>query len=164
MHDPIRMYVHEMEKRLKAAIPIMSEKIIDKMLNIYKDCVDEFYLDYDPIKYNRGLYTYAGIGDGGWYTYNVSNKGKYGKHYTITFNVETDSGNLGEPYDDSAEYVFSRTWLQGIHGSLRVKKVMTPTPHELMETKLKEFENDGTYLRFVNQAMIATGFKGTFVN
>ena len=101
-----------------------AEKITDKILSemtynilfeiesAYERIIDKFYSDYAPKYYNRtfSIYNASNVFDD--YSKGIT-KTKNG--YQIGIHVSSDNIS-GNPYSESKETVFNRTFVQGIHG------------------------------------------------
>lgn len=164
-----RAVMKKVEKGLKKALEETAEDILFEIEKAYEDTVDDFYDDYDPRWYKRTHSTYlasSGYDD----LYNDKNFHRIGEDdYRVGINVS--SGNIpGNPYRSKwrpeeggqkkqvdKEWVFRRTFDEGIHGKTSTKnlkknrkyfestvtsiKPMSPTPKKRMDERFAKISN-----------------------
>lgn len=92
----------------------LAEEVVFDTQLIYEHAIDMFYKDYTPLWYRRTYSTFAASsGANGVFTpHNIRNMGAYWET-----NITIDSNNIvGHPYRADTDWVFTRTFLKGIHG------------------------------------------------
>ena len=102
----------ELNKKMNIAMKNMAEELAFQIEELYENAIQMFYEDYNPRYYNRTYSTY---------------EGSSGAHSPLDTVLPTnngyqtgiivDSANIsGDPYNADKDWVFPRTFEQGIHG------------------------------------------------
>lgn len=151
-NDSLESIKKDLEKRVKASLKDMAEEISFQIENAYENVIEQFYDDYTPDYYNRTYSSYLGS-----------------NHYDNPFEVmsfgldhfagiQVDASNIpGNPYRATKQWVFERTFYQGIHGTtiselrernkgkhrseevrFKTAKKMSPPPKRVMDKKFKQ--------------------------
>lgn len=146
--------IKEIKKRIGSVVDDIGYDIAEQIQIKWDNCVDAFYNDWNPIYYDRTYSTYmASDGEDG-VSNNYSVK-ETDSGFEITAGINIDSSRLGTPYKDPTDYVFQRTWEEGIHGtqfhSIKVK------PKELMDKWFEEYKKTGHRLT-VSKHLRRVGF------
>lgn len=145
--DPLKKIYRDIKNNIRNALPIIAYEIGDKMFKQYVNCVEAFYEDKDETdNYYRTYSTYLGSSIS--YSYGESSTGslrsKDGETTTFSAHItmHVDPSYLGNPYKDPTDYVFDRTWSQGIHGTLYNPKMSRP-PQLRFEEWFNSFKGAG---------------------
>ena len=99
----------------------LAEEVLWEIENAYENAIDMFYADYDPLWYYRTYSSYYGS-SGSQDLFSSENYNFANDIYNVGINVDS-SYIPGEPYKAhrrkngaDKDWVFRRTFLQGIHG------------------------------------------------
>lgn len=156
------------KKAKKIANKILSEMTYDIAYEIesaYERIIDGFYKDYTPLYYERTYSTYLGSN-----VYNDISKGiqKTSSGYKIGISVSSDYIE-GDPYLADKDYVFHRSFVEGIHGftendpwgkiNMRIPPKTSPTPKEQMDQWFQEFKKDKNKMNKIKQNAIKRALK-----
>ena len=138
---------------MRNALPQIARDIGNRMSIAYLDSVQAFYSSMaEKPSYERTYMTYLGSSSAGangiQYSFGEKSTGslrnKNGE--TVTFSIHVsmnvDSSYLGDPYKDPVDYVFDRTWCQGIHGNLANPQMNEP-PQMFFEKWFESFKGSG---------------------
>lgn len=146
-------------KAIRQAVNNTASELSFEIETAYEHAIDRFYNDYpdeDLVSYDRTYSTYEASN-----RYNDKSYGYAIKRNTKTnelfyfAGIEVNSNFIkGEPYDYPTDYVFERTYNEGIHGltpeevqsfrpgSSWSKDPMKPSPRELMREDFAKIAND----------------------
>ena len=160
--DPLKKIYRDLENKIRGALPTIAYEIGDEMFNKYKSCVDVFYGHMpESDRYYRTYSTYLGSSIS--YDYGETSSGsvntKNGKETTFSINVnmQVDPSYLGSPYKDPVDYVFNRTWGEGIHGTL-ANPQLSPSPQASFEKWFYGFFKPVGARRIAMKGLSASGF------
>lgn len=151
-------------KKSQQILDVINEDIIFEIESHYESAISDFYNDYTPYSYNRTCYTYYGSDAYDSFYKNIKQvKGGY----KVGIHVSAD--NIpGNPYNaKNKEWVFNRTFTQGIHGYTKEElqewetkahekgkgfswrfiagqqEPMKPSPKKIMDDWFKDFRKTG---------------------
>jgi len=155
----------------------MAKKITDKILremtynimfeieSAYERIVDKFYSDYSTKYYNRtfSIYNASNVYDD--YSRGIT---KTSNGYQIGIRVSSDNIS-GNPYSRDKEWIFSRAFVEGVHGfskdddsSKNFKTIPPktyPSPKEQMDEWFNEFKSDNGKLQKIKKDAIYRALK-----
>lgn len=133
-------------KEFDKALRETAREVTDDIEDAYQETIREFYDDYDPRSYVRTLETRAASD-------HFKGRNKPRKLGTDTYiaGIEISADNIeGKPYRADKDWVFQRTYEEGIHGFTGdhpwVEKYgvdpgkMEPPPDERMNKKMDKIE------------------------
>ena len=155
--DP-KQIERDMRERVEKALEKIAYDIAFDIEAAYESAIDAFYNDYpkkgvEPKYYNRNYFTYTGSNayDDIHTNFNFFKEKRVKKrgHNIIGFQagIRVSSDFVDGSYKDPTDYVFNRTFVEGIHGTKRVK-VMSPTPKKLMDDSFEGIrENLDSYMK-----------------
>lgn len=116
-------------KKAKYALDYMEEMVNDSLGIIYAKVIENFYDDYDPVSYKRTYTTYqAGllipeprkhIESPIAITNTTSFKTANSMSKEISMTITSDNMQRDDPYRADRDWVFTRTFEEGIHGFAR---------------------------------------------
>lgn len=114
--DPLEAVRADIEKRYNDAMVKMAEEMTYQIESAYESVVQQFYNEYTPRSYDRTYSTYLG-------------SDKYNNLFGYTpiengyeSGIIVDSNNIpGNPYRAEKDWVFERTFSEGIHGYFKVE-------------------------------------------
>lgn len=149
--------IEKIKRMVVEIAPDIAYDIAEKIQIQYDNCIDLFYNDFDPVYYDRTNSTYkASYGEDGVSDLFVAQETDTG--VLIEAGIIVDSSLLGSPYKDPTDYVFTRTWEYGIHGTLAMG--VGPVPKQIMDKWFDQFKN-GEYRIIVNKHLQRIGLTST---
>lgn len=109
--DPMEMIKRDLEKKYEKALKRFAEEMTYQVEAAYESVVQSFYDDYTPRYYERTYSTYLGSDK-----YNSPfDYTPFGNEYEYGITV-SDANIPGNPYRADKDWVFNRTFDEGIHG------------------------------------------------
>lgn len=114
--DPMEMIRADIEKKFNSAVKEMAEEMNFQIESAYESVIQKFYDEYTPRSYERTYSTYLG-------------SDKYDNLFGFTpvddgyeVGVRVGDENIpGNPYRAEKDWVFRRTFEEGIHGYFKVE-------------------------------------------
>ena len=122
--DPMEVMKKDIEKRFSEALEEMAEELTFQIEASYESVIQSFYEDYTPRVYER---TYS--------TYEASDRYDDPFGFTPTSDgyesgIHVGPENIpGQPYHATKEWVFPRTFEEGIHGYFKWEMEKQFGPH-----------------------------------
>lgn len=155
----VKQAIKDIKSRVMSVADDIGNDIAEAIQVKFDHCVDAFYNDFDPVYYDRTFNTYsASNGENGVSSlYEVHDNGT---GVSITAGINIDSSRLGDFYKDGVDYVFPRTWEQGIHGTIDTGGQMKQSPKSMMDQWFEGFKNSGHRL-IVNKHLRRVGLTGS---
>ncbi len=151
--------VNQAVKEVKARVLGVADKIgydlVEAIQIKYDHCVDAFYKSFTPAYYDRTYNTYS-ASDGEHGVSSLFDVQDSGDTIYITAGITLDSNRLQPWYDDPTDYVFSRTWERGIHGTIETGGQMGEPPKAMMDKWFKDFQSSGHRI-IVNKHLASIG-------
>ena len=156
----------ELDTAVRKGIEEGLKEVLYQFNNIYTRSIDRFYKDYEPHRYDRTFTTYAGSDLADMWglsavsqnTYrpfmkNIRQIGKNTYYGAMNIDYSYIYENTGRnPYNSPLDYVFERTFVEGIHGMTPEeakarklswhKKPMNPPPKHFMDKEYLSFQKD----------------------
>ncbi len=154
--------IREIKSRVMSVADDIGMEIAEKIQGQFDTCVDAFYKHYKkPLYYDRFYNTYeASDGEEGVSSHYHIKQTKNG--IQISAGITVDSSFLyDDAYKDGVEYVFPRTWEQGIHGTKAITP-MSPSPKEKMDKWWDGFKEGGFNI-IVNKHLRKVGLSSSRV-
>lgn len=138
---------NDVKKRIAEIFEKAAYDISFEIEGQYESCIDAFYNSYSPRSYNRGHNLYKGSSCRD----NIMNEYKCEINDDISWfqaGIRILPSTLGNPYHDPQEYVFNRSYMWGIHGTIGTGGIMIVPPERLMSLWFEGFKaNLGSYMK-----------------
>lgn len=132
----------DIRKKVQQAMADAAYDIAFDIQAAYESSIEAFYNDFSPSYYNRTYATYTGSDSAENYSKNIKVTDK-----DFRAGIHVGSEFVQADYKDPIDYVFSRTYEEGIHGTSR-NGVMSPSSKILMDNAFKNIKSNlGSYVR-----------------
>lgn len=114
--DPLDRIRENIERRYKKAVLAVAEEVTAQIQTAYVSAVAKFYAEFTPNSYNRTFSTFTASDH--YPSLNTAPPYDNGFEAGIRVGPENIDGN---PYRADKEWVFERTFVEGIHGYTRIE-------------------------------------------
>ncbi len=137
--DSLEAVKADVFKEISARMDGIARDITEEIQVHYESFIDRWYSAYTPEYYNRTYDTFYGsnAADGVDGVYSVSSSGD---GFNIIAGIVVSPLGLHGYYKDPVDYVFERSWVHGIHGTIGTGGQST-YPKILMDKWFNSFKN-----------------------
>ena len=144
----------DMKEKVKLCLSDAAYEISFEIEKAYESAIDAFYASYTPRLYDRSYSTYEGSDSHSNYKKHIpetKDMKEIGNIIEATAGIKVSSEYVNAPYKDPIDYVFERTYLRGIHGTIGTGGIMGVPPEKIMSVAFEEIKSNLGF--YVNKYM-----------